>query len=186
MCVIKNLAVGVHTRGSTSNSRTFEGFWGLFSRTFREHFHDKMPTVTLCNANNKAFVSNSCPSNFSDVRNIYQNVIITYKETIMWIQFWMCIYFLFHMYSDKIKRCFIKLCCYLSRLDTMACTHPWFTLGGNTKYMNPSRATIPLIRPHQCDSEGGRIRGVLPYNQSRSIASRSHNDVAELSQKCEY
>ena len=26
---------------------------------------------------------------------------------------------------------------------------------------NPSRATIPLIRPHQCDSEGGRIRGVL-------------------------
>ena len=30
--------------------------------------------------------------------------------------------------------------------------------------MNPSRATIPLIRPHQCDSEGGRIRGVLLYN----------------------
>ena len=29
--------------------------------------------------------------------------------------------------------------------------------------MNPSRATIPLIRPHQCDSEGGRIRGVLLY-----------------------
>ena len=26
---------------------------------------------------------------------------------------------------------------------------------------NPSRATIPLIRPHQCDSDGGRIRGVL-------------------------
>ena len=23
------------------------------------------------------------------------------------------------------------------------------------------RETIPLIRPHQCDSEGGRIRGVL-------------------------
>ena len=33
----------------------------------------------------------------------------------------------------------------------------------NAKYMNPSRATIPLIRPHQCDSEGGRIRGVLLY-----------------------
>ena len=34
----------------------------------------------------------------------------------------------------------------------------------NTKYMNPSRATIPLIRPHQCDSDGGRIiRGVLLY-----------------------
>ena len=29
----------------------------------------------------------------------------------------------------------------------------------NAKYMNPSRETIPLIRPHQCDSEGGRIRG---------------------------
>ena len=29
--------------------------------------------------------------------------------------------------------------------------------------MNPSRATIPLIRPHQCDSDGGRIRGVLLY-----------------------
>ena len=28
-------------------------------------------------------------------------------------------------------------------------------------YTNPSRATIPLIRPHQCDYEGGRIRGVL-------------------------
>ena len=33
----------------------------------------------------------------------------------------------------------------------------------NAKYMNPSRATIPLIRPHQCDSGGGRIRGVLLY-----------------------
>ena len=30
-------------------------------------------------------------------------------------------------------------------------------------YTNPSRATIPLIRPHQCDYEGGRIRGVLLY-----------------------
>ena len=27
--------------------------------------------------------------------------------------------------------------------------------------MNPSQETIPLIRPHQCDSDGGRIRGVL-------------------------
>ena len=25
----------------------------------------------------------------------------------------------------------------------------------------PSRTTTPLIRPRQCDSEGGRIRGVL-------------------------
>ena len=29
---------------------------------------------------------------------------------------------------------------------------------GNAKYMNPSRATIPLIRPHQCDSDGGRSK----------------------------
>ena len=28
---------------------------------------------------------------------------------------------------------------------------------------SPSRTTIPLIRPHQCDSEGGHIRGVLLY-----------------------
>ena len=28
---------------------------------------------------------------------------------------------------------------------------------------NPSRTTIPLIRPHQYDPEGGRIRGVLLY-----------------------
>ena len=28
---------------------------------------------------------------------------------------------------------------------------------------NPSRAPIPLIRPHQCDAEVGRIRGVLLY-----------------------
>ena len=27
----------------------------------------------------------------------------------------------------------------------------------NAKYMNPSRATTPLIRPHQCASDGGRI-----------------------------
>ena len=31
---------------------------------FREHFHEKMSTVTFCNANNKAFVSNLGPSNF--------------------------------------------------------------------------------------------------------------------------
>ena len=35
--------------------------------------------------------------------------------------------------------------------------------------MNPSRATIPLIRPHQCDSEGGRIRGVLLYIQCKYL-----------------
>ena len=29
--------------------------------------------------------------------------------------------------------------------------------------MNPSREIIPLIQPHECDSEGGRVRGVLLY-----------------------
>ena len=33
----------------------------------------------------------------------------------------------------------------------------------NATYMNPSRATIPPIRPHQYDSDGGRIREVLLY-----------------------
>ena len=37
------------------------------------------------------------------------------------------------------------------------------TDSGFCSYTNPSRATIPLIRPHQCDSEGGRIRGILLY-----------------------
>ena len=36
-------------------------------------------------------------------------------------------------------------------------------IGATHIYMNPSRAPIPLIRPHQCDSEGGRIRGVVLY-----------------------
>ena len=36
-------------------------------------------------------------------------------------------------------------------------------------YTNPSRATIPLIRPHQCDSEGGRIRGVLLYFEIKTL-----------------
>ena len=39
------------------------------------------------------------------------------------------------------------------------------TDSGFCSYTNPSRATIPLIRPHQCDSEGGRIRGVLLYSE---------------------
>ena len=43
--------------------------------------------------------------------------------------------------------------------DHISCDGQWFL------YTNPSRATIPLIRPHQCDSEGGRIRGVLLYRQ---------------------
>ena len=42
------------------------------------------------------------------------------------------------------------------------------TDSGFCSYTNPSRATIPLIRPHQCDSEGGRIRGVLLYSLSET------------------
>ena len=44
-------------------------------------------------------------------------------------------------------------------------------------YTNPSRATIPLIRPHQCDSEGGRIRGVLLYNEYRAVAVSEADDL---------
>ena len=51
-------------------------------------------------------------------------------------------------------------------------------------YKNPSRATIPLIRPHQCDSEGGRIRGVLLYNDNlclfRCLALHLGREVAAL------
>ena len=36
----------------------------VFEDYFREHLHDNISTVTFCNANNKAFVSNSGPSNF--------------------------------------------------------------------------------------------------------------------------
>ena len=57
----------------------------------------------------------------------------------------------------KIKRCLIKLCCYLSCMIFIGATQ-------SRKYMNPSRATIPLIQLHQCDSEGGRIRGVILYS----------------------
>ena len=56
--------------------------------------------------------------------------------------------------------------------------------------MNPSRATIPLIRPHQYDSGGGRISGVLLYtirHNSKTLskiqktfeASRSKNEIQE-------
>ena len=56
-----------------------------------------------------------------------------------------------------------------SVLDTdnpyqVACLHTTtfrVTDSGFCSYKNPSRAIIPLIRPHQCDSKGGRIRGVL-------------------------
>ena len=42
---------------------------------------------------------------------------------------------------------------YISQMHKMYDLH-W----SNAKYINPSRETIPLIRPHQCqcDSEGGR------------------------------
>ena len=35
---------------------------GQFLRTSREHFHDNISTVTFCNANNMAFMSNPHPS----------------------------------------------------------------------------------------------------------------------------
>ena len=90
------------------------------------------------------------------------------------IQFCMSVYFLFHMYSDKIKGCFIKLCCYLPCIDTI---HTFiFQMPkmydfhcSNAKYMNPSRETSPLKLPHQCDSEGGRIRGALLYKTNYSL-----------------
>ena len=91
------------------------------------------------------------------------------------IQFCMSVYFLFHMYSDKIKGCFIKLlCCYLPCIDTI---HTFiFQMPkmydfhcSNAKYMNPSRETIPLKLPHQCDSVGGRIRGALLYKTNYSL-----------------
>ena len=59
-----------------------------------------------------------------------------------------------------------------SRTTTLTNDHPYHTTtfgvtdSGFCSYTNPSRATIPLIRPHQCDSEGGRIRGVLLYRNS--------------------
>ena len=57
-------------------------------------------------------------------------------------------------------------------MTTLTNDHPSHTTtfrvtdSGFCSYTNPSRATIPLIRPHQCDSEGGRIRGVLLYTDS--------------------
>ena len=45
----------------------------------------------------------------------------------------------------------------------LKCLRCMIFIGATQHYMNPSRATIPFIRPHQCDSDGGRIRGVLLY-----------------------
>ena len=56
-----------------------------------------------------------------------------------------------------------------SRTTTLTNDHPSHTTTFRVTnsafclYTNPSRATIPLIRPHQCDSEGGRKRGILLY-----------------------
>ena len=51
------------------------------------------------------------------------------------------------------------------------------TDSGFCSYTNPSRATIPLIRPHQCDSEGGRIRGVLLYNINKTNKQDRQNYI---------
>ena len=50
----------------------------------------------------------------------------------------------------------------------------------NAKYINPSRETIPLIRPHQCDSEGGRIIGVLLYLKSTGYLPSTLGQVQVL------
>ena len=42
------------------------------------------------------------------------------------------VYFLCHMYSDKIKQCFIKLCCYLSCIDIIAVIPPSHRRRGTT------------------------------------------------------
>ena len=53
---------------------------------------------------------------------------------------------------------------FISKLPKMYDFH-W----SNAKYTNPPQTTIPLIRPHQCDSEGGRIRGVLLHKLNTYI-----------------
>ena len=45
----------------------------------------------------------------------------------------------------------------------LKCLRCMIFIGAMQHNMNPSRVTIPLIRPHQCYSDGGRIRGVLLY-----------------------
>ena len=50
--------------------------------------------------------------------------------------------------------------------------------------MNPSRATIPLIRPHECDSEGGRIRGVLLYSHFNVSYNNAFRILHNLHIKC--
>ena len=49
----------------------------VFEDNFREHLHDKISTVTFCNANNKAFVSNPGPSNLPMFVTFTKNIIIT-------------------------------------------------------------------------------------------------------------
>ena len=54
--------------------KNIQGFLRLFSRTFREHFHDNISTVTFCNANNMAFMSNPRPSSVPMFAKIQKNV----------------------------------------------------------------------------------------------------------------
>ena len=56
---------------------------------------------------------------------------------------------------------------------------------------NLSRATIPLIRPHQCDSEGGRIRGFYCTTNCPNIICsfpdpQPLNSVLILIARCRY
>ena len=43
----------------------------------------------------------------------------------------------------------------------IAVCRPYTCFPGARKIVKCPRTTINLLRPHQCDSEGGRIRGVL-------------------------
>ena len=55
----------------------------------------------------------------------------------------------------------------------------------NAKYMNPSRANVPFIRPHQCDSDGGHIRGVLLYAYTHCVETGNlHGISADFLYEC--
>ena len=79
----------------------------------------------------------------------------------------------------------------ISTIEPLTNDHPSHTTtfrvtdSGFCSYTNPSRATIPLIGPHQCDSEGGRIRGVLLYysKETRTTWLKDLTTQANISYK---
>ena len=65
----------VKTRLQREAAQEHSSFFRLFSRTSREHFHDNISTVTFCNANNMALMSNPRPSSvpmFAKFRKTYR------------------------------------------------------------------------------------------------------------------